>query len=115
MLVKASVEPAASVAVQAVSVLADLVLPLVSLDWVVPVATVPRAMPSVALRGSFSGITLIPTTPSARSATRAKATRSRLTKHDTRGEPATIEMPRNPLITSGATTPANITFNSNQL
>ena len=45
MLVKASVEPTASVAVQAVSMPADLVVPLVSLEWVVPVASVPRAMP----------------------------------------------------------------------
>merc|ERR1712051_384372 len=64
---------------------------------------------SVAIRDNSSGTSLIPTTPTDRSATRARATTSGLTTHGTSGEPTTIGMPRNPLITSGATTPARST------
>merc|ERR1712051_1092823 len=64
---------------------------------------------SVAPRDSSSGTSLIPTTPTDRSATRARATTSGLTTHGTSGEPTTIGTPRNPLITSGATTLARST------
>merc|ERR1712051_631471 len=64
---------------------------------------------SVAPRDSSSGTSLILTTPTDRSATRARATTSGLTTHGTSGEPTTIGTPRNPLITSGATTLARST------
>merc|ERR1712051_664526 len=64
---------------------------------------------SVATRDSSSGTSLIPTTPTDRSATRARATTSGLTTHGTSGEPTTIGTPRNPLITNGATTLARST------
>merc|ERR1712218_472504 len=51
----------------------------------------------------------MPTTLTDRSATRARATTSGLTTHGTSGEPTTISIPRNPLITSGATTPERST------
>merc|ERR1712051_938341 len=60
-------------------------------------------------RDNSSGTSLMPTTPTDRSATRARATTSGLTTHGTSGEPTIIGMPRNPLITSGATTPERST------
>merc|ERR1712051_1177168 len=64
---------------------------------------------SVATRDSSGGTSLIPTTPTDRSATRARATTSGLTTHGTSGEPTTIGTPRNPLITSVARSTSPLT------
>merc|ERR1719150_1595310 len=74
-----------------------------------PDSVASRAEPSVAASVSRDGTLLMPTTLTVKLVTLARATTSGLTTPGTSGEPTTILTPRNPLITSGATTPARST------